>query len=250
MNQHPFAKLLGYLIALVIYPIILVTGPFVIADELYGCWRMSSIAHGQISESTIGMNDKDEPLYEVRLQYSYPVHGKTYHNSHYGASWHTPGKEYGPLISALWTKISYPRGSPVTIYFDPDDPQRSCLHRGISTWAIGLTLLSTGVLLLFLQQKLFRFSLLVKQDYATFAVFGGLILLLIGPRTMTLTWFIIISALFFIFLTNPGWHLFCRILGRKPAMPLLSNGEPASPLDKQLNEQEKAMLFQESYPKP
>ena len=214
-----FFRGLRLFIAYVICPLLMVIGPLVMMDELYACWRMSAVTTGNIATSEVRTESKTDGLSEAVLQYGYQVHGISYRGSRYGSCWLTPGKEEGPFLEAWFTTWHYPVGSEVAVHYDPDSPARCCLKKGLSHWSLGLTLITQATIIILLYKRYAWANRLAQNGSLSLILLAGLIILIIGPRVITLTWFLIILALLLV-LSTPGWKLICRLFGWKPPVPL------------------------------
>ncbi|MBC2711526.1 MAG: DUF3592 domain-containing protein [Desulfosarcina sp.] len=96
---------------------------------------------GQISNSYVDRQHKSRPgttgssiRYVARIGYEYTINGKTYYCDTIGF-----GKsEYGSQkrSKALKYLEQYPKGKPVTVYYDPADPHNAVLKAGITGGAM------------------------------------------------------------------------------------------------------------------
>lgn len=98
---------------------------------------------GQPSRSGGSAETNRVTLYAAVIVYRYRVGGRDYRNSAIGdrARWRYDTQEEAEAVLA-----QYGRGK-VTVYYDPADPQRSCLYTGLAVLA-PLTFMGCGLLLL------------------------------------------------------------------------------------------------------
>ena len=74
--------------------------------------------------------EQGEPRFRANVRYAFEARGRTYESGRvsFGAS---PGAESSNAgVVRRWAE-RYPAGSPVNVWFDPADPRRSVLVRGV-----------------------------------------------------------------------------------------------------------------------
>jgi hypothetical protein len=90
------------------------------------------------------------PRFRSVIRYTYEARGRTYESEHVSVGSSAGAASSDPEEARRWVE-RYPAGSDVDVWFDPADPRRSVLVRGVSTpqvvaaVAIGLALIGLGI---------------------------------------------------------------------------------------------------------
>jgi hypothetical protein len=96
---------------------------------------------GKILTSTLTREPLDRtPLWYPSIRYSYRVGGKTYHNTKLGT-----GNRYTDLPTAQKEIEQYPVGAEITVYYDPQHPDKPIVKRKSSEINLGIMI---GILVL------------------------------------------------------------------------------------------------------
>lgn len=112
-------------------------------------------ADGVVKESEV-RSDEDSgwTRFKAYVLYEFTVEGKKYTSS--SINYDSMSRSERPAVEQLVKR--YPKGQPVTVYYQPEDPSESVLEPGLVTWmvpvSIILCLISLGVPLFILVQWL------------------------------------------------------------------------------------------------
>ena len=224
-EPSPWLKYLGYFIWYVICPLIPVLVLFAFLDNLYGIYRESAEVNGVVtfvSAEPVITRDEDHDQDEITIVYEYVVQGKTYSSSRWCATWMTKDKltVWFPLTYYLLPK--YPIGQSVLVHYDPDQPAKSCLQRGVHFLPLAMMLLCSGVIISMLNQK-YRWAWhLSNQGFGGLCILLGVVICLCGPIVLGL-WSLLIYAGLALIFSTPGWKWICKLIGWKPPV---SDPEP------------------------
>jgi hypothetical protein len=112
------------------------------ADVIMGCNAVRqartlgfAAAEGEVRSCSVAVVSDDEGTsYDVRVEYAYEVGEETFTSTRV---------RYDPLwgcASAARFKADHPPGSPVMVYYDPEDPDEAVLQRGLDGGELFLTL--------------------------------------------------------------------------------------------------------------
>ena len=136
--------------------IVLVVGIFsIVRANASESWPM---VEGEVIRTDIVSNRKSgggSSTYRAKVEYQYAIDGVTRYGARVSYAGNVSSSNRGSAMAII---DRYPKGSDVTVYYDPADPEESVLEPGISakiflTPAIGGVFLVLGLALLFSSLK-------------------------------------------------------------------------------------------------
>jgi nitrate reductase NapE component len=101
---------------------------------------------GKVTVSEVKKTPRGAAPYELSLQYQYAVEGKTYHASSISF---TGNSESGSKEDLMPVVSRYPKGSMVTVHYDPNAPQMACLETGEVGWPRFILYIAIGLVTIF-----------------------------------------------------------------------------------------------------
>lgn len=103
------------------------------------------VSSGVVVDSAGLRTANKSPRYEADVHYRFMMNGERYESNVLvlGAP-----KSFSDSNLAAKALAAYPKGSDVTVHYEPENPARSTLEHGIETQNLGVTTLTGGVFLL------------------------------------------------------------------------------------------------------
>ncbi|MFO0812470.1 MAG: DUF3592 domain-containing protein [Gemmatales bacterium] len=204
LTSRPARTALGWSLLVLGTVLCALFGPALLVDELYASWKMSEVVDGVVMTNDFRekVATNETSLRFVSIEYT--VQGIRYFGVKYGASWFWPQRERESFLASLITEIHYQPGTIVPVYYANDHPERSCLHRGVSSIALGLMLMSLAIASALAVQQWSRLLWLHEDGYTGLFMLFALLLLLFGPTVVNMTWAIVILV-FMVGCSTPVW---------------------------------------------